>query len=570
MLRLAALAAVLSGLALTGSSGAQVGSGKIAYTSGDGLYTVNVDGSGRTLLKSGIGFSSPRWSPDGTRVAFIDPHATYDAHLLVVNADGSNEHVLATGESPIALSRQPWSSDGSRIAWVGAVLVGNSTYTDVYTADANGSNLRQLTFDGAPKDPPSWSPSGSTLVFSRFLAADDGVGPVNDRWELFVVAADGSSGPTRITSSAYGMSNRNPTWSPSGDVVTFGWGAGGVGGIAFVHPDGTQLRRVEGQFPGPLTWSPDGRNLVGGGTIISTSRYSYGQDIYVVDETLNVRRLTELASQSVFSSSPIWSPDGNRILFARNAQLATMNPDGTCQATVPGAFQRDVFEGSSWQPIPGGPAVGENHCHSLTVRATATPTNHGTAALIRATLRNTGTEPLTDVRFAPPLSSDLTARAVALSRGQCSLRRDLVRCTIGTLARGEEVEIVIRADGRWVVRNAGDALKMTLTAQAAEPIVEPRNNTFVLLTYLPKCTTQTPGGGRIVVTRVSKIICGRRGPDRIEARISGDQIWAGGGNDLVLAQNGSDDAIWCGPGHDKVVADKFDFVDRSCERVTRR
>ena len=78
VLRLAPLAAVLSGLVLAVSSAAQIGSGKIAYTTGslgnprDGLYAVNIDGSDRTLLKSGEALSSPRWSPDGSRLAFTD------------------------------------------------------------------------------------------------------------------------------------------------------------------------------------------------------------------------------------------------------------------------------------------------------------------------------------------------------------------------------------------------------------------------------------------------------------------------------------------------------------------
>jgi Tol biopolymer transport system component len=569
MLRLAALAAVLSGLALAGPSGAQIGSGKIAYTSSDGLYTVNADGSGHALLKSGTGFSSPRWSPDGSRVAFVDFNGYLDWRLLVVNADGSNEHVLAIGNSEIALSRQPWSPDGSKIAWRGSFLVGNDVQTDLYTADAGGGGLRQLTFDGGQKDSPLWSPIGSMLVFARFLKIDD-LG-VNDLWELFVVAGDGSSGPRQITPSDDGTSTGDPTWSPSGDVIAFGWGRRGVGGIGFVHPDGTQLQRAEGQFPHEMTWSPDGSKIAGVGPIIATSRYTYGEEIYVVAvDGLKVRRLTEFGAQNAFDASPVWSPDGNRILFARTGALMTMNPDGTCQATVPGAVQGDSADVSSWQPVPGGPAVGTNRCHSLTVRGTITPTGHGTAALIRATLRNNGAEPLTDVRFVPPRSGDLTARTVETNRGQCSLRQDLVRCAIGTLAPGEEAQIVIRADGRRVIRDAGDALKMTLTGQAAEPSIEPWSNTFLVHTDLWRCTTQTPGGARIVVTRASLVICGRRGSDRIEARVGGGQIFAGAGNDLVLAKNGSDDVIWCGPGRDRVIADRIDVVDRSCERVSRR
>ena len=101
----------------------------------------------------------------------------------------SNEHLVAAGTGIIALSRQPWAPDGSRIAWGPYRMAGG----DVYTADAAGGDVRQLTFDGDPKGPPSWSPTGSTLVYSRQFGLQS---------ELFLVGADGS-GPTQITSGSY-------------------------------------------------------------------------------------------------------------------------------------------------------------------------------------------------------------------------------------------------------------------------------------------------------------------------------------------------------------------------------
>jgi WD40-like Beta Propeller Repeat len=102
-------------------SAAQVGSGRIAYaTDGTGIYTLAADGSDPVTLKSDNA-RTPRWSPDGSRIAFIEyfdgPHGLA-VYLKVMNADGTGEHVVASADwwQDIWLSTQPWSPDGSRIA----------------------------------------------------------------------------------------------------------------------------------------------------------------------------------------------------------------------------------------------------------------------------------------------------------------------------------------------------------------------------------------------------------------------------------------------------------------------
>jgi dipeptidyl aminopeptidase/acylaminoacyl peptidase len=54
---------------------------------------------------------NPRWSPDGTRVAFATEAAIY-----VMRADGSGRRRLVSQPHDLALS---WSPDGTRVAWVG-------------------------------------------------------------------------------------------------------------------------------------------------------------------------------------------------------------------------------------------------------------------------------------------------------------------------------------------------------------------------------------------------------------------------------------------------------------------
>src|ERR1700694_1382746 len=149
VLRFATLAALIAGLLTAVSSAAQVGSGKIAFTNDAGIYTINPDGTAPTLLRAGMASRLGGWSPDGSQVAFTCYNGgAYNDRLIVMNADGSGEHVVTSGQ--IALGRHPWSSDGARVAW-GPLP---NTAGNIYTASAAGGGVRHMTVHGQGKEPP--------------------------------------------------------------------------------------------------------------------------------------------------------------------------------------------------------------------------------------------------------------------------------------------------------------------------------------------------------------------------------------------------------------------------------
>jgi TolB protein len=78
------------------------------------VWTINADGTDeKNVSKSAEDEWWPSWSPDGTRVAFVQISPQGHGSLVVVNADGSDPELLA---GPFMNSNMPiWSPDGMKV-----------------------------------------------------------------------------------------------------------------------------------------------------------------------------------------------------------------------------------------------------------------------------------------------------------------------------------------------------------------------------------------------------------------------------------------------------------------------
>ena len=223
---------------LLGVAAAQTAVTRIAYDqcrAAGGSWEVScsigmvVDGSD-TVIANGVG---PKWSPDGSRIAFTgttDPDAPYllwDSipEVLVLNlADGSITNLTnsATGWGPV------WSRDGGKIAFVSD----RDGPLELYVMEANGANPARVTHNVGFTGAFGWSPDGGRLAF----ASDQDGEP-----ELYVTDADGSN-LMRLTNN---VGFTGPfAWSPDGSRIAFDCLGDEGADICAINGDGTNFVRL--------------------------------------------------------------------------------------------------------------------------------------------------------------------------------------------------------------------------------------------------------------------------------------------------------------------------------------
>ena len=120
------------------------------------IYTMNTDGTGLTKLTSGdLGETSPVWSPDGTKIAFVT-NAAYPVarDIAIMNANGSGMKLIVM--RPGDQFGPSFSRDGTQIVYEDFAL---NPWGWLFKVKTDGTGLTQLeqTFDLGSYYSPAWS-----------------------------------------------------------------------------------------------------------------------------------------------------------------------------------------------------------------------------------------------------------------------------------------------------------------------------------------------------------------------------------------------------------------------------
>ena len=265
--------------------------------------------------------ADPQLSPDGRSIVFVLSlpnlkEARYDSYLVLIDLASGTQHPLTYERSGVFSPR--WSPQGDRIAFL-AQAVPQTEPTSVATPGAPATSDRALARAREPRDQIfvlqmsggdasqithvthdieelSWSPDGEQIAFSM---ADDNpfqkdVDNHNDAFEVtdndylateaalpahvWLVPARGGS-PRRLTSGSWSLPRSAPPSSP----------------------------------PSPLSWSPDGKSIA----IVQQATPAVGDADQTVVAILDVASggIRKLTTHRSLEGYPVYSPDGTHIAY---------------------------------------------------------------------------------------------------------------------------------------------------------------------------------------------------------------------------------------------------------------
>jgi Tol biopolymer transport system component len=142
----------------------------------------------------------PTWSPDGEQILFASGP---DGSVQLFVADRNGKDLRQITNLPSIRGRSDWSIDGGSIV----TYVGPSWNREVYIMNSDGSNARQLTPSGGNSQGPSFSPDGKWVAFTAYF---DNYGD-DHGCEIYIIRTDGTD-LRRLTDNDY--CDYQPRWGP--------------------------------------------------------------------------------------------------------------------------------------------------------------------------------------------------------------------------------------------------------------------------------------------------------------------------------------------------------------------
>lgn len=246
--------------------------------------------------------TTPRWSPDGSRLAFIsERERKKKPQLYVMPADGGEPVRLTDLKNGVG--DPVWSPDGAHIAFVARV-----------------GGWQE------PEDEEERAKSKPARVITRMKYKSNGEGFTYDRRpHIFVISADGGE-PRQITDGDF--ADGDPTWSPDGRLLAFTAARhderdyDNASDVWVVSPEGGEPRRVT-DTRGPVSapaFSPDGRTIAHLGHRYPNEAGRNSRLWTVPVDGGAARCLTENLDRTCapFAGNlrPVWSVDGSALTFA--------------------------------------------------------------------------------------------------------------------------------------------------------------------------------------------------------------------------------------------------------------
>jgi Tol biopolymer transport system component/DNA-binding winged helix-turn-helix (wHTH) protein len=246
------------------------------------------------------------WSPDGRYFAVCDSLApTSPTGIVLLSVDGTTRQPLAIpDDSSIIDTRPRFSPDGTSVAFIRWSHSGSG---DLHVVDIASRKLKRLTFDNVPITDLQWTDDGEQIIFASNRSGNR---------RLWQVSSNGGSpillnktpadiqhfsiSPATPNRLVYTLSNIDTTT----EIVSLE--AGSAGGNSAL-PRRT-CRIDSSRADDSARWSRDGEQIA-----LCSSRSGFTEIWIARSDCSELRQLTSLKRLEV--GSPRWSPDAKEIVF---------------------------------------------------------------------------------------------------------------------------------------------------------------------------------------------------------------------------------------------------------------
>lgn len=293
------------------------------------IYVSDADSSNPARLTSDeISGHSPVWSPDGRRIAFVQPTGPYTggSHAWVVNDDGTGLTrltALRPEGKPLVALKLMWSPDGQHVLYYdkSCGVYGSWGAGGVFLAEADGSTLVTIADQGeACASAAAWAPDGTKIAvglgFYRRSSQDEGKG-----LGVFALEVEGGQPvlpPKPLVQGLEGEFVTDLHWSPDGQWITLQEDSGYLGLSKtpwIMKADGSELvafvpEGLEDYNISSATWSPTGDQIA----FAAQAQDEGPGSLWIADadSRASARRLTGPDLEGSVGSYR-WSPDGQRV-----------------------------------------------------------------------------------------------------------------------------------------------------------------------------------------------------------------------------------------------------------------
>ena len=248
------------------------------------LFIADYDGHNpRAILNSKYSIISPRWSPDGEKIAYV----SFEKRKPVIYVQN-----IVTGERVLLAnfrgnnSAPAWSPDSKKLA----IVLTYSANSQIYTIDADGKNIKQLMRTRSINTEPTWAPNGKEIYFSSDRAGSA---------QIYKVDID-TNEVVRVTFE--GNNNVSPSLSPDGKLLLFLNQDGGSYRVAIQNLLSNQvLRLTDGPDDESPIFSPNGH-------MVLFTYKDYGKLSKIGTVSINGLKMTpiDVGSESILEST--WGP----------------------------------------------------------------------------------------------------------------------------------------------------------------------------------------------------------------------------------------------------------------------